>query len=511
YVHLTETTYKLLEDNYNVEPGEPYQLHNHTTVATYLIKKRQLDHRITRKPPAMTAATAAAIAVASGVSNIAVPLIESAQANPETIPDDQQNVTSPLLEETNRVRSNTLTDDTLPAPLIDDGFTSNDIQLTTVTVQPEQRVRGATISSVGAGDTASTTPVGFIDQSQLMQTLNIQMSPITLCFTDGKLEKSYGQQSIATKSAEQSQQTVTSRPLFYSNTLFNLCFDSFLSFLILLLGFASVSAGVKLHLFWIIPSIIFLITELVLVCLLFYFFRRNKHLSSPLRYIICTLNFLFPILMVYFLLYIKNQINGIFIIPYLFIAILTVHYTLYSGAISYLYKLGLSILFIVGYAILSITVIEKNTSLNRFYPYELSLHIILAFFLVHLISHHLELKHRQLFYIDHKSSEQHLEMGKERERADWLLRNILPEHVIEPLRLKGGTYSKNHECVGVMFATLTNFHVMYEEQFEGGRFYSRVLNEFYGDIEELFLSKRFERIEKIKTIGSTYMAASGLQ
>jgi adenylate cyclase 9 len=102
-------------------------------------------------------------------------------------------------------------------------------------------------------------------------------------------------------------------------------------------------------------------------------------------------------------------------------------------------------------------------------------------------------------------------MEKERERADWLLRNILPEHVIQPLRQLGGKYSRNHSCVGVLFASLINFHVMYEEQYEGGKFYARILNEFYGDIEELFLDKRFSKIEKIKTIGSTYMAASGLQ
>ena len=52
---------------------------------------------------------------------------------------------------------------------------------------------------------------------------------------------------------------------------------------------------------------------------------------------------------------------------------------------------------------------------------------------------------------------------------------------------------------------------MYEEQYEGGKFYARILNEFYGDIEELFEDPRFAQIEKIKTIGSTFMAASGLQ
>lgn len=42
-------------------------------IPTYFIGKRRLSHRITRKPPQMTLATAAAFAVASGVS-LSVPL-----------------------------------------------------------------------------------------------------------------------------------------------------------------------------------------------------------------------------------------------------------------------------------------------------------------------------------------------------------------------------------------------------------------------------------------------------
>ncbi len=43
------------------------------SIATYFIGKRRLDHRITQKPPQMTLATAAAVAVASGVP-LSVPL-----------------------------------------------------------------------------------------------------------------------------------------------------------------------------------------------------------------------------------------------------------------------------------------------------------------------------------------------------------------------------------------------------------------------------------------------------
>jgi adenylate cyclase 9 len=136
--------------------------------------------------------------------------------------------------------------------------------------------------------------------------------------------------------------------------------------------------------------------------------------------------------------------------------------------------------------------------------------ILISLIVLYGISRQVEVARRSQYHVVHKSSEQSDEIKKERERADWLLRNIIPGHVIEPLRIRG-SYSRNHPCVGVLFATLTNFHVMYEEQYEGGKFYARILNEFYGDIEELFLDPRFSKIEKIKTIGSTFMAASGLQ
>lgn len=47
-------------------------------------------------------------------------------------------------------------------------------------------------------------------------------------------------------------------------------------------------------------------------------------------------------------------------------------------------------------------------------------------------------------------------------------------------------------------------------QFIGGREFLRVLNEVIGDFDELLNRSEFSHVEKIKTIGSTYMAASGL-
>lgn len=72
------------------------------------------------------------------------------------------------------------------------------------------------------------------------------------------------------------------------------------------------------------------------------------------------------------------------------------------------------------------------------------------------------------------------------------------------------SYSKNHESVGVIFASIVNFSEFYEETYEGGKECYRVLNELIGDFDELLRKDEFKSVEKIKTIGATYMAASGL-
>lgn len=72
------------------------------------------------------------------------------------------------------------------------------------------------------------------------------------------------------------------------------------------------------------------------------------------------------------------------------------------------------------------------------------------------------------------------------------------------------SYSKNHDSVGVIFASIVNFSEFYEESYEGGKECYRVLNELIGDFDDLLRKTEFKSVEKIKTIGATYMAASGL-
>uniref|UniRef100_A0A8C9EK01 Adenylate cyclase type 5 n=1 Tax=Pavo cristatus TaxID=9049 RepID=A0A8C9EK01_PAVCR len=97
-----------------------------------------------------------------------------------------------------------------------------------------------------------------------------------------------------------------------------------------------------------------------------------------------------------------------------------------------------------------------------------------------------------------------------------LLHNILPKdvaaHFLAQERRNDELYYQSCECVAVMFASISNFSEFYvelEANNEGVECL-RLLNEIIADFDEIISEDQFRQLEKIKTIGSTYMAASGL-
>ena len=64
-----------------------------------------------------------------------------------------------------------------------------------------------------------------------------------------------------------------------------------------------------------------------------------------------------------------------------------------------------------------------------------------------------------------------------------------------------------------MFASIPHFTKFYEETDVNNQGIEamRVLNEIIADFDQLLKEERFSALEKIKTIGSTYMVASGLK
>jgi adenylate cyclase 3 len=73
-------------------------------------------------------------------------------------------------------------------------------------------------------------------------------------------------------------------------------------------------------------------------------------------------------------------------------------------------------------------------------------------------------------------------------------------------------YSQAYDEVGVLFAACPNFYDHYTEDTvnNNGMEWMRFLNEILSDYDDLLNEPRFRNIIKIKTIGPTYMAASGM-
>uniref|UniRef100_A0AAQ5X1X6 adenylate cyclase n=1 Tax=Amphiprion ocellaris TaxID=80972 RepID=A0AAQ5X1X6_AMPOC len=97
-----------------------------------------------------------------------------------------------------------------------------------------------------------------------------------------------------------------------------------------------------------------------------------------------------------------------------------------------------------------------------------------------------------------------------------LLQNVLPLHVAcvflgKTIRNQD-LYSQSYDCVCVMFASVPQFKEFYSESSANrdGLECLRFLNEIIADFDELLSKPKFCSVVKIKTIGSTYMAAAGL-
>lgn len=101
--------------------------------------------------------------------------------------------------------------------------------------------------------------------------------------------------------------------------------------------------------------------------------------------------------------------------------------------------------------------------------------------------------------------EQRNEAVKQRKRSDELLLNILPEEIAEELKETGGAKAKHIDQVTVLFTDMKDFTLLSEQL---------TPEQLVAEINECFTA--FDKIvgkyglEKIKTIGDSYMAAGGL-
>uniref|UniRef100_A0A8C5E7N0 Adenylate cyclase type 7 n=1 Tax=Gouania willdenowi TaxID=441366 RepID=A0A8C5E7N0_GOUWI len=123
---------------------------------------------------------------------------------------------------------------------------------------------------------------------------------------------------------------------------------------------------------------------------------------------------------------------------------------------------------------------------------------------------------RQDFLLKYKNRTEQDEIETRENLNRLLLENVLPAHVaalfVGENKKNEDLYYKSYNCVCVMFASVPDFKEFYTECDinKEGLECLRLLNEIIADFDELLSKPKFSGVEKIKTIGSTYMAAAGL-
>ncbi|XP_038208484.1 adenylyl cyclase 78C [Zerene cesonia] len=154
------------------------------------------------------------------------------------------------------------------------------------------------------------------------------------------------------------------------------------------------------------------------------------------------------------------------------------------------------------------------TNTNTQLPFYVQMMILMVMFLIIVVYHArlVEVTSRLDFLWRLQARRDLAEMTDTRRMNRHLLKHILPDHVVNHFlskdRCPDELYSQWRDEVGVMFAGIPNFHEFYSE--ERAKECMRLLNEIIFDFDKLLMQPRFKSIEKIKTIGATYMAASGL-
>ena len=104
-----------------------------------------------------------------------------------------------------------------------------------------------------------------------------------------------------------------------------------------------------------------------------------------------------------------------------------------------------------------------------------------------------------------EADKQREEANKQRKRSDDLLLNILPEEVAEELKAKGSAEAKQFDEVTVLFTDFKDFTQISEKMTPNELV--EELNTFFKAFDEIVTRLN---IEKIKTIGDSYMCVGGL-
>ncbi|KAK3872759.1 hypothetical protein Pcinc_022182 [Petrolisthes cinctipes] len=143
--------------------------------------------------------------------------------------------------------------------------------------------------------------------------------------------------------------------------------------------------------------------------------------------------------------------------------------------------------------------------------------VVMIFFALHVLDRQMEYILRLDFLWKQQLEAEKKEAEDTREANKLLLENILPVHVAEMFLTNSAPsdelYHESYDHVSVIFASIPGYSNFYRENVnvEDGRMCLNVLTEIICDFDTLTYHEEFSSVEKIKVVGSTYMAACGLQ
>ncbi|XP_028652610.1 adenylate cyclase type 3 isoform X2 [Erpetoichthys calabaricus] len=213
---------------------------------------------------------------------------------------------------------------------------------------------------------------------------------------------------------------------------------------------------------------------------------------------------------------------------YIYIAVLALMATTMLVQVSHMVKISLMLLITGATGVVSIYSWSDNfdqydqTRFKQFassiVPTKISMTVMIVVMMLsfYYFARHVEKLARTLFLWKIEVHDQKEKVYEMRRWNEALVTNMLPEHVARHFlgskKRDEELYSQSYDEIGVMFASIPNFSDFYTEESinNGGIECLRFLNEIISDFDSLLDEPQFRCITKIKTIGSTYMAASGV-
>lgn len=247
--------------------------------------------------------------------------------------------------------------------------------------------------------------------------------------------------------------------------------------------------------------------------------KRTPRLDKVLRYFlipIFILNCVFDLLNLRIIASILNQSIGVLSIIVIIIAAI---YSYKSGLMSVRYFL-LAKFFnfsgVIVFILKTFAVIPYNQFTNRAIEFGLSLEVIFfSFALADKINQYKKEKdaairknqkliEEQNAILEETVTERTRQFFDEKEKSDQLLLNILPQDIAEELKNTGEVKAKVFDSVAILFSDFQNFTKI-SSGYEASELIKEI-NIYFKQFDEIVTR---HNVEKIKTIGDAYMAATG--